>query len=563
MTLSLLAYSPPLAFARNNVFVRLQSDNYLSSSGVNALAVITVLSNPYPAADETITFSWTSDIDHSVTFTFKSGPDNSGVQLPVRLILMNMQQYVAYLILWLNKNQEIFKDFVIAQDDDDLRFTSRLKNVTSFAVTVSDCDGVTLASLTPGTIRQLRPNFKVALELYERDQAGTDTYLGTKSASPDDNGIVLFDIANQIRPRLAPTPTWPQSQFVLERADLVKQHYVRVAESYGDDPVTYGMATQGLFRSIFGGAGKLKIAALNAQNISFYDEHVVTRQRFLTFHPLIKVVDWYQPEKLYWYNYGSSYGTLKTKLTAIYTNGSTHEEISLFPVAYMPTDPGKVYEFRMSPDKLLTEYAWPAVTGHSICGFKFQILNGSNTPVSEERIYYIDNLPYQENRYFLFLNSPGGFDTLRCVGVAEKSGNYERKEAVRQLSYNYTPSSSEVTDIDIREAQKFKASTGWLSLTGASGKQMADYLRELFLSPVVYQFTTAGLERIQIISRDVLLHSTNQGLFSIVFEYRKSFSDNLYAPSADDSMNADNAFFGTGWGIGFQQNINTQILNTT
>jgi hypothetical protein len=563
MTLSLLAYPPPLAFARNNVFVRLQSNNYLASAGVNALAVITVLSSPYPVQDETLTFSWSSDISHSVTFTFKDQPDESGLQLPTRLILMNLQQYVAYLVLWFGKNQEIYKDFIIAQDDDDIRFTSRLKNVTSLTVTVTNCDGVTLASLTAGTLRQLRANFKAILEIYERDQAGTDTYLGTKSASPDDDGIILFDIANQIRPRLATSPTWPQSQFVYERADLVKNHYVRVAESYGDDPVIYGMSTQGLFNSIFGGAGKLKIASLNAQNLSLYDEHIVTRQRFLTFHPIVKVVDRYQPEKLYWYNYGSSYGTLKTKLTAIYTDGSTHEEIALFPIAYMPTLPGKVYEFRMSPDKLMTEYAWPPVTGHSICGFKLQILNGSNTPVSEERTYYIDNLPYQENRYFLFLNSLGGFDTLRCVGKFEKSGTYNRTEAIQMLSYNYTPSATEVTDLDITEAQIFKASTGWLSLTGVSGKQMADYLRELFLSPMVFQFTTAGLERIKITSGEVLIHSDNQQLYSLVFEYRKSFSDNLYAPSADDSMNADNAFFGTGWGVGFQQNINMQILNNT
>ena len=559
MTLSLLAYPPTLAFARNNVFVRLQTDNYISVAGVLASATINVLQSPYPSADQKFTIVWTSDIDHSVTFTFKDTPDNSGLQLPTGAGAIDLYQYTAAVSSWLQKNHEFYRDFIIQWNNDDLIYiTARDKNITDFDFTDVSSPRTTFSNIVDGTLKELRPNFKILLEIYQRSSAGVDTFIGLKSGAPDDDGNVLFDVSNQIRPLLSPTPSWPQSSIIQERTDFLNQFYCRAAEYYGSDPVTYAMTNYGCFRAIYGGAGKRKIGSLNSQGLTFFDEHVVTRQRFLTFQPLVKTVDIYQPEKYFWYNYGNSGGTIKTKITAIYSDSYTYSFIDSYSSTL-----GKIYELNFTFDKLHNNYNWPIVTNHTIIGFKFQILNSTDTPISEERIIMLDNIPYQDNRYFMFLNSPGGYDTLRCIGPAEKYGDYDRGVIIKLLSYNFTQSSPNVVDNEILEAQRYIVNTGWLSLSGVSGKFMADYLRELFLSPAIYQFTTDGIERIKILSGDVLLHKSNTNLYALTFEYYKSFKDNLFSPSADDSMNADNAFFGPGWGPGFINNINTQILNNS
>jgi len=527
-------------------------------AGTTAGATINVLQSPYPVQDEKFTILWTSDIEHSETFTFRNSPDSSGQQLPTGAGAVDLYAYTQSVCEWLQMNPELYRDFIITAATDIITITARQLNVIAFSFSGVSCNGITISNVDGGTLKELRPNFKVLLEIYERSSAGVDTFIGLKSGSPDNDGYVLFDIANQIRNNYNPVPVWPQSSILIERPELLKQFYCRTAESYGSDPVTYAMTTHSLFKGLYGGAGKLKIGSLNNSSLTLLEDHVVNRQRFLTFHPAAKTVDINQPEKLSWYNYGNSFGTIKTKVTALYTDGSERINTESF-TSYT----GKLYEFLLTPSKLNSWYTWTWVPNHTIYAFKFQILNGSDTPLTEERIYTIDNLPYQENRYFVFLNSLGGFDTLRCTGVFEKNPEYKRNQVTKLLNFDFTHSSPEVVDININESQNYKASTGWLALSGVSGKQMADYLRELFLSPAVWQFTTAGLERIKITSGDVLIDNDNMNLYSLNFEYRKSFSDNLYSPSADDSMNADNAFFGLGFSDGWALNINTQILNNT
>lgn len=559
--LSTIISPAKLNFARNPIFLKVSSNNYISNNGLPADMDITF--NDFPDVDEIWALEYDGDEHITITFTFKTSPDNSGIQLPRQNSGESMASYVARVCTAIRKNSQLFKDFDIAVSGPaSINFFSRQMNI--YNLDSDDSTNISVTITASGAKKTYRPNFKAIMDIYEiNGTTGDYTALGSKSASPDENGHMLFDVAEQLRPRFSPDFTFNMPAVSIVRSDMVKKFELRLAESYGSVPVIQATNVIAQCPAIYGGVANQKLGLLNSQSLSLYADHIENQMRFLTFHPNYKKVDKTQIERLYFYNYTGA-STLKIKVTAMYTG---LQEDSYYNS--ITATASKVLELNTSVNMLYSLKTWATYTDSLIYAFKVQLFSTADIAVSEERVYEIDSLHYTENKYFIFLNSLGGFDTLRCMGDIEKSANYQRVDAIKILDASFTNKSPQYIDYNISEVQTYKARTGWLSLTHESGRTMADYLRELFLSPIIYQITNDGPERIKITSGDVFIQQSEQNLHAIGFEYRKTFTDEVFSPASDDPFSSQNTFFGTGFGSGFvvppyiQNNINanTNMLN--
>ena len=143
--------------------------------------------------------------------------------------------------------------------------------------------------------------------------------------------------------------------------------------------------------------------------------------------------------------------------------------------------------------------------------------------ISEIRTFKIDR-SYQENRrYFLFLNSIGGYDTLCATGDQEDSLEYTRTESVKTLPIGFEYMDHERATDQVIEAITYKANTGWIN------RESLTWIRDLFLSRKVFQIKGDKLMAVVISTTKVLQRVDKVDLFNIEFEYSRSYESEFYS----------------------------------
>src|SRR5699024_1526775 len=157
---------------------------------------------------------------------------------------------------------------------------------------------------------------------------------------------------------------------------------------------------------------------------------------FLTWQPNNKRVTPDQQEYLYYLTTNQAYTTLYMHGQATFSDGTTADipsksiigatdKLCIIPVGY-----GQLGLADLDATKTVKKY--------SIC------VNKSADPTalenrSEDRTYVLDHQYYKHTRYFLYQNSLGGFETLRCTGKFTDKIEVLQQEGQRVLPANYGP----------------------------------------------------------------------------------------------------------------------------
>jgi len=222
---------------------------------------------------------------------------------------------------------------------------------------------------------------------------------------------------------------------------------------------------------------------------------------------------------------------IKLRANFYFIDGTSQLNYPLYSLD-LPSDKG-VLEMTVSP-----YYIKGAATQPENISYYEVWMEYASTRISEIRTYRIDFTPYENQRYFLFLNSLGGYDTFRTTGQVTDLLNYERTSVNKVLGSDFTEMNHQTAPSFISEIKTFKAHTGWLS------REDITWVRDFLLSKQIYQIRYNKLIPIIITSTQAQQFVDQETLYSIEFEYREAFYSEYYTrqiqtASFSDAFNDD------------------------
>jgi len=521
-----LTKTPPLvALTGNPIRFTIHSDSTTLSNKYPTLLTICLYDVGQDGDTIHITYG---DVD--LTFTCVSSPDESGTQLPDTTWYLTLEAWVLLVIEYMNRNYFISRDWDLSASGSSILMVGKDSNVSSptaeyhwMATTVFEPTAV----VQSGQATQPKLFYKIGLRVLlvtvvppvgDPNDPSTLAYrLINEDVLPVNlNGDAIFDIHTIFADHVYPEFQWPEisDDLSIRRIKSTAKYCVEYYEQYGN-PIIPGIVTRSsVFNALYGGVSKSQLAVYNHNDSSFWAK-LTYNNYFLTWQPLVKNITPYQVEKLYFFcQYEMSHFGMRANF--YYLDGSKNLSVPLTTIE-APPDKGVIEITITAWNKYWTDSLMKNLDYYEVW------VDYRSERISEIRTYKIDRTPYENTRSFLFLNSLGGYDTLRAVGDQEDSLEYFRTDIDKTLPDQFEYMDHENATGHVKEIVTYKANTGWIS------REQLSWLREFYLSKQVFQIKGDKLMAVVVSSTKVLQRVDKESMYSLEFEYRRSYETEFYS----------------------------------
>ncbi len=509
-----------VSFCNNPIVFGVSTNNQYAADGVTAKLVLQ-LSGLDTTAGHGFTLSFN---DQSFTFTLASSPDESGLQLIVASGQITLQEWGDLLVEGLRSNFHLVSNFHISGSYQG-NYLITLESIypsSDYSLTLSD-NTVSTLSLDfnrSGVTPVMRENFKIIGRVYLVTGTGQLDFLAEEQITPDSSGKALFDFAQYLLVEIVDTSRFlfPQviTDFIFDRTDQIKRFVVQFCESYTGFyhrlHITWSTDTY----VTVGGIDFSQMAKYSQEGSSFFDMLQYNKD-FLSWRPQSKKIWIRQPEMLHflvWYD-DTSWLAMRIKIT--YTDGSTH---TFTKYTYSPIYKYDIVEVVCTYAKL-DLVSLPESQGKTIHKYEVWLVD-NNVQVSRTMEFVLDRRVYPNQRFFIFRNSLGGYDSVRCTGETIKETDVARF-SVERITPDFSVMDPPRRQIFARETQKYTTNTGFIT------KLESEYLRDFFLSNEIYEFIENRLYPVLVLSTSLKVHKDNDYLYSREFEYARAYEDINYA----------------------------------
>ncbi|WP_342086086.1 DUF5977 domain-containing protein [Dyadobacter sp. OTU695] len=164
--------------------------------------------------------------------------------------------------------------------------------------------------------------------------------------------------------------------------------------------------------------------------------------------------------------------------------------------------------------------------GDDVTNYEIWLSDDQNRRLTEIRAYTIDRRRHKFERFVLFSNSLGGFDTLRVLGKASQETDVTKATTRKERPAGKGLDFSELEVIGVTENSGIQFSTG---LFEQEIEYYSDYLRELMVAEVVLMDTDYGFEALNLITSNLKYQQDRPGLVEQVFQFQRTYSDKNYS----------------------------------
>ena len=526
--ISLLVAPPLVSPARSPVAFRLSSNNQYQSTGSAATCELQFYAYPNtPTAGNNITIAWGAN---TVIFSFVAGaPDDSGLQLREMQQAQTLPAFLFQTKTAMERNYLISRDFTLQVVNDSIILTARANGSTYDTTTTSNISqgNITITD-TPGADDVLRDNFSILM------QTLVDGTLVFTDAIPVANAIAIADLSELLQPSLTSLFQFPESGAVIQQHDSICRPYsIRYAEQYGLPLAQRALTTSATYYAFNGGIPYWKLKEYSDNSTSWWDR-LQYNMMPLSWQPNTKTIRHTQVEKLYWLCWKPNYnGTqVRIRIACHHFNGSGVMTTTNIYSAYWSAFSYKVYECKVGYAFLnglhnLDQYF--KAYGSEPAGqyYEITILNAGGAILSDKRRYYVDFTAYPTERQFLFLNSLGGYDTLRCIGDAETDHAYEVTAIQQPMPTTFMPDHRDRKAMSIVQTTRHKANTGWMTL------EQVNWLQDLMLSREVYEIIDDKIFPVFITTNTGPKYASEQSpAYFLEFEYERANTESHFATTS-------------------------------
>lgn len=516
MSVTLSTPPPALAFSRNQIPVVLTSDDVIGTAGVIAVNYITFAGAV--GEGNTINLVWAGA---NITMTAANAPDNSGLQFPPG---DGSAGYVASLVDYFSQNFFLDRDFVITAAGTRLVLTGQLTGIDNNLVPVTT-GNIAVTNPISGVTQTLKANAGHYLGVWLN---GQNIFSRTLALDyPAASGITTKNIAEILHPHLGSDKPDLSASGLQACPNTLQSYFLKYGQYYGDNPVV-----QRIYKSdtYFVNRGALDLETSNGQTVQGFlspsglSNTICLRQGSKTI-----LVQTDQPEFLYWINLTGADQQLSALVNLYLTDGSSY----FFD---MPALAVGANQKAYLPVSFLTLAKVRIPIGKACSSYDVRFKNTDGTFLSKTYTYLLDQ--YREfPRYFIYLNSLGGYQTLYTWGRAENSMGRTKTDISRQVSDQEAATYGRDQETTIR----IRPST--IVNTGYNTQRDILLLNDFLASEEKYMVSNGRLVPIGISSDKVDLPKDGDSLNAAQFEFYPLFDDWAFT---DDPTQPDGTINGAG-----------------
>lgn len=390
----------------------------------------------------------------------------------------------------------------------------------SFLSVSTDIPGATPALIGIGTPSMYPTNYNIKLDIFVTTNDGQpEKKVASLEGVPqkDEPWTAEFDLSGILSSFVDyELPSYNQTS-ITKTSKTCALVRVEFAEGYGS-PVIYQHLNTGAWdMSFLVYKGGVPFHEFPHWRVEYPIE---ASNHWLTWKPMTLLASKKQQEYLYWlpiYSVLFPNPTIKAQLKGrvVYTDGTYVEPtfsplitydrygVYIIPVGYQQLGIGS-----LDPSKEVERWSvW-------LFAPSMAPLSGSYV-VSAIQEYILDKRCIRQETYFIFGNSLGGFDTLRCTtglvsGIKISKDEYEPLTGWRyDFEQGQIIASSEVEE-------NIKVNTGWVSL------EYIKTLKDFLVSPSIYLIEDGRYLPVILLMGTVNLYSEGSGLYALEVSYKIS-----------------------------------------
>lgn len=316
----------------------------------------------------------------------------------------------------------------------------------------------------------------------------------------------VFDISAYVRAYIASTAPNPASEFSAQESSAITFDVeIDIVAPAWSEEYTHS------FTAIRGGLPK----EVYAQDGNFFAYMGFSgNQKLLTHQPLRKPnVSLDSPEYLAFFT--ATWGaTITRNLRILYTDGTEDTSTDDFDKDgnVITCIRCKLEDLGYNEEKEVLEY---------------HIFFTDGTRTTRLQIFEVDNSFRRQERFFIFENSLGGWDTLRCVGEQESEASFDQASAsdysANQINDNILETDMFVYDSSM--ANEHDVATGYYPASYIS------YLREFMQSKNKYLVVNSKLYPVVLTSKKLKYAQDERGLKAAQFSYAFATTNEFYHPN--------------------------------
>ncbi len=385
---------------------------------------------------------------------------------------------------------------------------------------------------TLGADAVLYANFKIGIDVYVEETYGSNNFtrIDTKYLIPNSSNQVDFDIQDELQAfleRETNSPTFNQTAYST-CTNINKRWYITYFEYFGDVPVSYKQTTSSTMRVIKGGIARDKWPAVasdfrllwlgNALSGSVTPKFLITRRQSRT-------VTLKQQEYLYFIPTAAiSNARLRAKVT--YTNNTT---TTTTIASYSVLGAGLTFLFPAGYTQLNLASIEAGRTPQSYIVY----LDNTSGALKSEVICYNIVAGTHIERYFIYENSIGAWETLRTEGQRAHKLDTEKSEFETLLPNSYTADQSEIVSSTEYLQQSFEVYTGHY-FTKDEALDLIDALKSEKLFELEYytafSLVSTGRKIPVTIDKGTFdLNTDDNYLYGVKFVYRRAYKEQNYS----------------------------------
>lgn len=447
------------------------------------------------------------------TFSLKNSPATKD-HLPTADGAWTPAQWAQACFDFIINDVQLTDAYKIEIDTDTITLTAKvgapLYDMTMGATTIVGAEVHTIQGGVAGTSGTVEGVLMRVLK------DGTEL-LGEDYKSLDASGNVKFEIQEYINATLLQIPP---PRFSLTAATYFRNVYTdyflkyrttfcnRVAGVY--EPRTYTDPVNAYCYAIAGGLNREDLVTNNLTSVDYFNL-ADTQKKFLTWSPPSKLTDKAETHSLFFAFQNPAYTSFKLK-AHIY-NRESGNTISITPFLLVQ---------RWSVVEFLAGYTQLGLSAHlsgAVDRWELFLVDQDNNLISDIREFVLDAKYYENTRYFRFRNSWGTYDSLRCTGVFETIVEHDREKVNFMSDEVETSFNTPGAYTMIKEAQSFKANTGWLT------RDFLNYLRDFMLSTDIFEVEASKLHHCLLTTKKTSLFKDKDYNYSLAFEYERAYDD--------------------------------------
>lgn len=363
------------------------------------------------------------------------------------------------------------------------------------------------------------PNYQLYTDVRVEETTGSGSFNSKfKTAlEPEADGIARFNLRPGFRFVLKATPPTINKSTIERITDRIKFFKCYSGELFNDLTVPDTLTASNLYLVLLGGLDKKQFPSLN-----FFSSYLPTNKKFLTWNPLEKFVNRAQEEYLSFLVYGTNISTIKVQVKCFYDDNTNSTFISLTQSGCVK---GYLYQIPVGPTH-------GGVLGHqpakNLLYYEVQLLNQSDAIVSEKRTYRVNAIDSSLSRYFLYLNSVGGYDTLHTTGQAEVNATIEKSVVQKHLSMSYSSLDGELEVNNSTFQKNGNYSTGYLK--GRYAKEYQQSLLDFMNSRRVFEITNGIRVPVIVQKSELRFTEDNSSEYFLRFSLQEAYINHSFTP---------------------------------